>query len=129
MMGSYGIGVSRLVGAMIEASHDDKGIIWQRSVAPFLVGLINLKQGDEATDSLSEQLYERLRNANIDVLYHDKKDSAGAKMATIELIGLPYMAIIGPKRAAKSMVELKCRKTGAVEELTIDAIVNKLLNH
>ena len=98
-MGSYGVGVSRLVAAIIEASHDDAGIIWPDSVAPFAVGLINLKPGDEATDEVAEGLDARLEHAGISVLYDDIDQRAGAKFATMDLIGLPWQLIVGPRGA------------------------------
>jgi prolyl-tRNA synthetase len=126
--GSYGVGVSRLVGAIIEASHDDAGIIWPDSVAPFAVGLINLKPGDTPTDAAAEGLYERLTNAGIEVLYDDLDNRAGAKFATMDLIGLPWQVIVGPKGIASGEVEVKRRATGARETLSIDGAVNRLLS-
>lgn len=123
-MGCYGIGVSRLVATLIEASHDDKGIIWNMAVTPFHVGLINLHQGTDITDSLCERLYGELQNAGITVLYNDTTDRAGAKFADMDLIGLPYQMIIGKKSAENNRVELKNRKTGEVTELSADNIVS-----
>ena len=125
--GSYGVGVSRLLGAIIEASHDDAGIIWPDSVAPFAAGLINLKPGDGPTDAAAEGLYERLTNAGIDVLYDDLDNRAGAKFATMDLIGLPWQVIVGPKGIASGEVEVKRRATGERETLSIDGAVNRLL--
>jgi prolyl-tRNA synthetase len=126
-MGSYGIGVSRLVGAIIEASHDDNGIIWPEEVAPFKVGLINLKVGAEATDSVCQDLYQKLEKAGVDVLYDDRADErAGAKFATMDLIGLPWQVVVGPKGVASGVVELKNRATGEREELSFDAVLAKL---
>jgi len=125
--GSYGIGVSRLTGAIIEASHDEDGIIWPDSVAPFAIGLINLKPGDPATDAAGEALYERLTKAGIDVLYDDVDNRAGAKFATMDLIGLPWQVIVGPKGIASGEVEIKRRATGKRETLTIDAAINRLV--
>ena len=126
-MGSYGVGVSRLVGAVIEASHDDAGIIWPDSVAPFAVGLINLKPGDKATDAAADGLYERLMNAGIDVLYDDVEGRAGGKFATMDLIGLPWQVIVGPKGLERGEVEVKRRATGVREALSLDAAVNRLV--
>ncbi|MBB3929209.1 prolyl-tRNA synthetase [Kaistia hirudinis] len=126
-MGSYGIGVSRLVAAIIEASHDEAGIVWPEGVAPFDVGLVNLKVGDAATDAACAGLYERLSNAGIDVLYDDVDQRAGAKFATMDLIGLPWQLIVGPKGLANGEVELKRRATGERETLTLDAAVNRLI--
>jgi prolyl-tRNA synthetase len=125
--GSYGIGVSRLLGAIIEASHDDAGIVWPDSVAPFAVGLINLKPGDGPTDAAAEGLYQRLTNAGIEVLYDDLDNRAGAKFATMDLIGLPWQVIVGPKGIASGEVEVKRRATGERETLSIDGAVNRLL--
>ncbi len=125
-MGSYGIGVSRLVAAIIEASHDEAGIIWPEAVAPFKVGLINLKPGDAATDAACETLYERLRNAGIDVLYDDIDTRAGAKFATMDLIGLPWQLIVGPKGLERNEVEIKRRVDGSRLTLSPDAAVERL---
>jgi prolyl-tRNA synthetase len=126
-MGSYGIGVSRLVAGIIEASHDDSGIIWPDTVAPFTVGLINLKPGDSAADIAAGTLYERLTKAGISVLLDDVEASAGAKFAKMDLIGLPWQLIVGPKGLQKGEVEIKRRATGAREALTPDAALSRLL--
>ncbi|MGP8231062.1 MAG: proline--tRNA ligase [Methylovirgula sp.] len=123
--GSYGVGVSRLVGALIEAWHDEAGIIWPESVAPFRVGIANLKVGDAATDAASEKLYNALQKAGIDVLYDDTDERPGAKFARLDLIGLPYQIIIGPKGLAEGQVEVKTRSTGARENLSLDAAVGR----
>jgi prolyl-tRNA synthetase len=125
-MGSYGIGVSRLAGAIIEACHDDAGIVWPVPVAPFEVGLINLKVGDPASDSACSRLYEALTKAGIEVLYDDTEDRAGGKFATMDLIGLPYQLIVGPKGLKTGEVELKHRKGGAREMLSPEAAVKRL---
>ncbi len=116
-MGSYGIGPSRLIAAIIEASHDEAGIIWPESVAPFDLALINMKVGDAACDGLCEQLFAELSAAGRDVLYDDTDARAGAKFAGADLIGLPWQVIVGPRGAAGGEVELKNRKTGARETL------------
>ena len=126
--GSYGIGVSRLVGAIIEACHDDNGIIWPKSVAPFDLGLINLKAGDEVTDEACEGLYNRLTAAGLDVLYDDSNDRAGAKFSNMDLIGLPWQLIIGPRGVAAGEVEIKCRATGLRETLSMDDALNRLIS-
>ncbi len=126
-MGSYGVGVSRLVAAIIEASHDDAGIIWPDSVAPFKVGLINLKPGDAATDLACGTLYERLSKAGIAVLYDDVDTRAGAKFATMDLIGLPWQLIVGPKGLANDQVEIKQRAGGARETMSPDAAINRII--
>jgi prolyl-tRNA synthetase len=125
-MGSYGIGVSRLVGAIIEASHDEAGIIWPDSVAPFSVGLINLKVGDAKVDAAADSLYERLTNAGISVLYDDTDQRAGAKFATTDLIGLPWQVIVGPKGLERGEAEIKRRATGARETVALDAVVERI---
>jgi prolyl-tRNA synthetase len=127
-MGSYGIGVSRLVGAIIEASHDDAGIIWPQSVAPFDVGLINLKVSDAEADAACEVFYERLQAAGFKVLYDDRDDRAGAKFAAMDLIGLPWQLIVGPKGLKAGEIELKERATGARHSLTFDAALNALVD-
>jgi prolyl-tRNA synthetase len=125
-MGSYGIGVSRLVGGIIEASHDDNGIIWPMSVAPFHVGLINLKAGDADCDKACDDLYGKLQAAGFDVLYDDRDERAGAKFATMDLIGLPWQLTVGPRGLKNGVVEIKNRKTGEKEELSVEAALNKL---
>jgi len=126
-MGSYGIGVSRLAGAIIEASHDDNGIIWPESVAPYKIGLINLKPGDAATDEVAGDLYAKFMNAGVEVLYDDRADERpGAKFATMDLIGLPWQVIVGPKGVKNGVAEVKNRKTGEREELSFDAVLAKL---
>jgi prolyl-tRNA synthetase len=126
-MGSYGVGVSRLVAAVIEASHDEAGIIWPDSVAPFAVALINLKPGDTATEAAAEKLYGQLEKAGISVLYDDVDQRAGAKFASMDLIGLPWQVIVGPKGAAAGEAEIKRRATGARETLPIDSVIDRLM--
>ena len=125
-MGSYGIGPTRLVPAIIEASHDENGIIWPKSVAPFDVSVINMKTGDAACDGASENLYAQLSKAGLDVIYDDTDDRAGAKFATADLIGIPTQIVVGPRSIANGEVELKDRKSGARETLSIEAAINKL---
>ena len=125
-MGSYGIGVSRLVAAIIEASHDDNGIIWPESVAPYKVGLINLKQGDEACDKVCEDLYDDLLTAGVEVLYDDRAERPGVKFADMDLIGLPWHLTVGPRGLKAGVVELKNRATGEKIELSQDAALAKL---
>ena len=125
-MGSYGIGVSRLVGAIIEAYHDDNGIVWPDSVAPFAVGLINLRAGDAACDAACDDLYARLRGAGTEVLYDDRAERAGAKFADMDLIGLPWQLIVGPRGLKSGAVELKRRATGEREELSVDAALARI---
>ena len=125
-MGSYGVGVSRLVGGIIEASHDDDGIVWPEPVAPFKVGLINLKTGDAACDNICADLYGKLNLAGVEVLYDDTEERAGAKFATMDLIGLPWQVVAGPRGAKDGKVELKNRKTGDRDELDVDAALQRL---
>jgi prolyl-tRNA synthetase len=125
-MGSYGIGVSRLVAAIIEASHDDAGIIWPESVAPFDIALINLKPGDAKVDAACEDLYAKLKKAGKDVLYNDTDERPGAKFASMDLIGIPYQLVVGPRGLEKGMVEVKVRATGAREELSAPSALNRL---
>ncbi len=124
--GSYGVGVSRLVAAIIEASHDNGGIIWPESVAPFWLGLINLKPGDKACDDACAKLYAALGGAAGEVLYDDTGESAGAKFKTMDLIGLPWQLIVGPKGLANGEVELKHRASGERSALALDAAIKKL---
>jgi len=126
-MGCYGVGISRLVGAIIEASHDDAGIIWPESVAPFKAGIINLRVGDAKCDALCQQLYDTLRAKNIEVLYDDTDERAGVKFAAMDLIGLPWQAVIGPKGAEKGVIELKNRKTGEKQEISLESALAKLV--
>ena len=125
-MGSYGIGVSRLVGAIIEASHDENGIIWPESVAPYKAGLINLRHGDEACTNACDELYQTLKNAGVEVLYDDRDRKAGAKFADMDLIGLPWQIVIGPRGVKDGIVEFKNRKTGEREELSPEDAVARL---
>ncbi len=126
-MGSYGIGVSRLVGAIIEASHDDAGIAWPVPVAPFEAAVLNLKVGDAATDEAAADVQRHFANAGIEVLYDDTDERAGAKFATMDLIGIPYQLIIGPKGVKAGEIEIKDRKTGARETLPIEAGITRTI--
>ena len=126
-MGSHGIGVSRLLGAIIEASHDDKGIIWPEGVTPFHVGIVNLRQGDEDTDAACEKLYKALSAAGLEPLYDDREDRAGAKFATMDLIGLPWRITVGPRGLKNGVVELTSRRSGESEELSPEAAIRKVL--
>ena len=125
-MGSYGIGVSRLVGGIIEACHDDKGIIWPKNVAPFGVGIVGMKDKTGDVSKACEKAYETLTAAGLDPLYDDRDERPGVKFSTMELIGLPYMLVIGPKGLEKGIVELKDRATGEAVELSLDEALNKL---
>lgn len=125
-MGSHGIGVSRLVGALIEAFHDDNGIIWPESVTPFHAGIVNLKQGDSATDAACAQIYQGLEAAGLEPLYDDREERAGAKFATMDLIGLPWRVTVGPRGLGNGVVELTSRKTGESEEMSIEAVIARI---
>ncbi len=125
-MGSYGIGVSRLVGALIEANHDEAGIIWPESVAPFRVGLINLRAADARCRDAAEELYGKLLNAGVEVLYDDRDESPGIKFAAMDLIGLPEQVVIGPRGIAAGTVEIKHRRSGERRELAVDAALAQL---
>ena len=124
--GSYGVGVSRLVGAIIEAFHDDAGIRWPEAVAPFRVAVVNLKQGGADTDAASERLYGELAARGVDVLYHDLDERPGSKFATMDLIGIPWQVVVGPKGLAEGRVELKRRADGSRELVTPAAAVERL---
>ncbi|WP_116130915.1 proline--tRNA ligase [Tropicimonas sp. IMCC34043] len=125
-MGSHGIGVSRLVGALIEANHDDKGIIWPEGVTPFHAGIVNLKQGDADADAACEGLYAALRARGLDPLYDDREERAGAKFATMDLIGLPWRITVGPRGLKAGVVELTSRRTGESEELAPELAVARI---
>ncbi|WP_374763930.1 proline--tRNA ligase [Yunchengibacter salinarum] len=119
-MGSYGIGVSRLVGGIIEASHDDNGIIWPESVAPFDVGLINLKPADAACTEAADGFYRDLQEAGLDVLHDDRDERPGGKFKDMDLIGLPWQIVVGPRGLAAGVVELKHRASGEKRELPFE---------
>jgi prolyl-tRNA synthetase len=125
-MGSYGIGVSRLLGAIIEASHDEQGVIWPDSVAPFGVGIVNLKPGDAAVDAACAKAHDALEAAGKEPLLDDTDERAGAKFATMDLIGLPWQLVIGPKGLASGEVELKRRATGERQTLPLEAALRAL---
>jgi prolyl-tRNA synthetase len=125
-MGSYGIGVSRLVGAIIEASHDDAGIIWPDSVAPYQVGVINLRTGEAACDEVCEGLYGKLSEAGREPLYDDREERAGAKFADMDLIGVPWQVIVGPRGVKNGVVEVKRRATGEREEVSLESAIARL---
>lgn len=124
--GSYGIGVSRLVGGIIEANHDENGIIWPEPVAPFTVGLINIRAKDEACTKAAEAIYDRLCLAELDVLYDDTDESAGKKFAGMDLIGLPWQMVVGPRGVEAGTVELKNRRTGEKQEISMEAAIETI---
>ncbi len=122
-MGSYGIGPSRLAAALIEANHDEAGPIWPEEVAPFRVGLINLKVSDAACDGACKRLYNALEGAGLDVLYDDRDERPGAKFATMDLVGAPHQVIVGPKSLSEGKVELKTRRGGERELVSVEAAI------
>jgi prolyl-tRNA synthetase len=125
-MGSYGIGVSRLVGGLIEAFHDENGIVWPEAVAPFGAGIINLKSGDEACDTVSADLYAKLQAAGCDPIYDDRDVRAGAKFADMDLIGIPWQIVVGPRGVKNGVVEFKNRVTGEREEISAESAMARL---
>ena len=125
-MGSYGVGVSRLVGAIIEASHDDAGIVWPEAVAPWRVGLVTMRADDEASVSAADGIYEQLRSAGVETLYDDRDERGGVKLGSMDLIGLPWQLIVGPRGIAAGTIELKRRSTGEREELNIESALARL---
>ena len=124
MMGSYGIGVSRLVGAVIEASHDDAGIIWPLSVAPWIIGLVNMRHDDPACVAVADDLYAKLQRFGDIVLYDDRDERGGVKLGSMDVIGLPWQFIVGPKSVAQGMIETKNRRSGQREFITVDRAVD-----
>ncbi|WP_299687563.1 proline--tRNA ligase [uncultured Tateyamaria sp.] len=127
-MGSHGIGVSRLIGAIIEANHDDNGIIWPEGVTPFHAGIVNLKQGDAEADAACEALYKSLEAAGLEPLYDDRDERAGGKFATMDLIGLPWRITVGPRGLKNGVVELTSRRTGQSEELPPKEAIARLID-
>ena len=125
-MGSHGIGVSRLVGALIEASHDERGIVWPEGVTPFHCGIVNLRQGDAACDAACADLHGALAGLGLEPLYDDTEERAGSKFATMDLIGLPWRIVVGPRGLASGKVELASRRMGESEEMSPDAAVARI---
>ena len=125
-MGSYGVGVSRLVGAIIEASHDEAGIVWPEAVAPWKVGLVTMRGDDASSVSAADEIYAKLQAAGVEVLYDDRDERGGVKLGSMDLIGLPWQLIVGPRGLAQGLVELKNRGTGEKEELSIDSALERL---
>ena len=126
MMGSYGVGVSRLVGAIIEASHDNAGIIWPEAVAPWRVGLVTMRADDGPTNETADGLYDQLTTAGIETLYDDRDERGGVKLGSMDLIGLPWQVIVGPRGVAAGTVELKNRATGERQELSLESALARL---
>lgn len=125
-MGSYGIGVSRLVGALIEANHDEDGIVWPEAVAPFTVAVLNLKPGDNKCDTLCEEVYHKFLSQGIDVLYDDRNERPGAKFVNMDLIGIPWQIRIGARTMETGQVEMKCRRSGEIQELSFESALISL---
>src|SRR5688500_12543257 len=126
MMGSYGIGVSRLVGAIIEASHDDNGIVWPEEVSPWKVGLVTMRSDDGPSSSAAEELYSKLTGAGVETLFDDRDERGGVKLGSMDLIGLPWQLILGPRGIACGTAELKNRRTGEREELSLESVMARL---
>ena len=127
--GSYGIGVSRLVAALIEANHDENGIIWPEAVAPFKIGLLNLKVGDTETDTTCAEIYQKFQSMGMDVLYDDTSTSIGVKFSTMDLIGLPYQVVVGPRGLKEGVVEVKDRRTGEKVSHTLEQLWERFASH
>jgi len=126
MMGSYGVGVSRLVGAIIEASHDEAGIVWPEAVAPWRVGVVTMRADDQPSSNAAEEIYRKLLGAGVETVFDDREERGGAKLASMDLIGLPWQLIVGPRGIAAGTVELKNRGTGEREELSIESALARL---
>ena len=128
-MGSYGVGVSRLVGAIIEASHDEKGIVWPEAVAPFRVGLVNIKSDDKKCVEVCEDVYSSFNETKLDILYDDRDERAGAKLNDMDLIGLPWQIVVGPRGIKTGHLELKNRRSGTTEDLSIETLKQRFLTN
>jgi len=126
VMGCYGLGPSRVMGTIAECMSDDNGLVWPENVAPFKVGIINLRSGDARTDAACEDIYAKLHNAGVEAFYDDRDERAGAKFADMDLLGLPWQIAIGPKSLEKNVVEFKNRKTGEKQEISADAALARL---
>ena len=127
-MGSYGIGISRLVGAIIEAYHDDNGIVWPKSISPFHISLINLMVNNKECFLICEKLYQDFLNKNIEVLYDDRDVSIGKKFSDADILGFPIQIIIGPKNLKDNALEIKDRKTGKVKKISPEETINFVIN-
>ena len=126
-MGSHGIGVSRLVGALIEANHDKDGIIWPEEVTPFHVSIVNLKQGLSKVDGVCEKLYRAFERTKLDVLYDDREERAGVKFASMDLIGVPWRITVGPRGVDSGNVEIRCRRTGLTRDMSVDMVIAEII--
>ena len=127
-MGSYGVGVSRLVGAIIEANHDEKGIIWPEAVTPFRVGLVNIKIDDQKCLETSEEIYASFKEKEVEVLYDDRDERAGTKLNDMDLIGLPWQVVVGPRGIGSGLIELKNRRSGSTEDLSVESLKQRFYN-
>ena len=126
-MGCYGIGVTRVVAAAIEQHHDDKGIVWPDSMAPFTVGIIALGLGkSEEVKNASEKLYNELEALGVEVLYDDRDERAGVMFSDMELIGIPHVITIGAKGLAQGIIEYKNRRSGEKESIAADQILENI---
>ncbi len=123
-MGSYGVGISRLVGAIIEANHDEIGIVWPKEITPWNFNIINLKSGDIDCDNTCQNLYNLMEKNYLSVLYDDSEERAGVKLARADLLGMPYQIIIGPKSLKEELYDVKCRKSGEISKLSYDELLN-----
>jgi prolyl-tRNA synthetase len=126
MMGSYGIGVSRLVGAIIEASHDDSGIVWPEAVAPWRAGIVTMRADDAPSTAVAEDLYAKLQAAGVETLFDDRDERGGVKLGSMDLIGLPWQVVVGPRGVASGTVELKNRRTGERQEISAESALERL---
>ena len=125
-MGSYGIGISRLAAAIIEVFHDEKGICWPENIAPFKVGIVNLRQNDKNCEIVSESIYDNLCKLGLSVLYDDRNEGAGSKLADMDLIGIPWQIRIGPNGLENNYIELKQRQSSEVNEISVTEIINEV---
>ncbi len=127
VMGCYGIGPSRILGTIAEVLSDDHGLVWPENVAPYKVGIVNLKQGHVETDKICEDAYAKLNKAGVTALYDDRDASVGVKFADMDLLGMPWQLVVGPRGLEKGVVEVKNRQTGERQELSLDSALNKLI--
>ena len=123
IMGTYGIGVTRIAAAAIEQNHDDAGIVWPLAIAPFEVALLALQPGDPQVSALAERLYLELEQAGIEVLFDDRDERPGVKFKDADLIGLPYRIAVGKKGLAEGVVEVKARRSPEVVKVEIGDVV------
>jgi prolyl-tRNA synthetase len=127
LMGCYGIGLGRLLGAVVEVNHDDRGIVWPREIAPFLVHLIEMKSDKKIVKATTQKIYQDLQKQGIQVLYDDREDkSAGEKFAEADLIGIPFRVVVSEKTLAKNSVELKERSKSAAKLIKIKQLIKAI---